>query len=95
MAGYVWGLWLHMNVDRPPYCRHCGPGLSATAECAQQILGAKPIGATSMAFLCHSSYICIQNCRGEYLLLHACLYDSYLPQYFLPGPFLLVLFFHA
>ena len=43
----------------------------------------------------YSSYICIENCRGEYLLLHACLYDSYLPRYFLPGPFLLVLFFHA
>ena len=32
----------------------------------------------------YSSYICIENCRGEYLLLHACLYDSYLPRYFLP-----------
>ena len=39
-------------------------------------------------------YVYIENCRGEYLL-HACLYDSYLPLYFLPGPFLLVLFFHA
>ena len=29
----------------------------------------------------YSSYICIENCRGEYLLLHACLYDSYLPRY--------------
>ena len=41
-----------------------------------------------------SSYIlCIENCRGEYLLFHACLYDSY--WYFLPGPFLLLLFFRA
>ena len=31
----------------------------------------------------HSSYnICIENCMGEYSLLHACLYDSYLPRYF-------------
>ena len=36
----------------------------------------------------YSSYICKENCRGEYLLLHACLEDSYLPRYFLPGPFL-------
>ena len=47
------------------------------------------------AYSSYILYMYIENCRGEYLLLHACLYISYLPRYFLPGPFLLVLFFHA